>query len=101
MALNVLLVIVGTLTATVLFATLHALLFLRATGGGADATATIRWMVDDIRGDLVNALGDRGVISAGDTFLADFVVVNGQVGLWIFAFGAQYKLVNEAKEELL
>lgn len=58
-------------------------------------------MVNDVRGDLVDAFVNGGVVPAGDALLTDLVVADGQVRLWVVAFGAQDELVDEAVEELL
>lgn len=45
-------------------------------------------MVDDVRGDLVDALVNGCVVPAGDALLTDLVVADGQVRLWVVALGA-------------
>ncbi len=96
--------------AAVLLLALGALLLLRAAAaavGGARrrraqrVASALGRMVDDVRGNLVEALVDGGVVAAGDALLADLVVGDGQIGLGVVALVAQDKLVDEAVQEFL
>ena len=98
--------------AAVLLLALGALLLLRAAAaaaavGGARrrraqrVASALGRMVDDVRGNLVEALVDGGVVAAGDALLADLVVGDGQIGLGVVALVAQHKLVDEAVQEFL
>ncbi len=96
--------------AAVLLLALGALLPLRAAAaavGGARrrraqrVASALGRMVDDVRGNLVEALVDGGVVAAGDALLADLVVGDGQIGLGVVALVAQHKLVDEAVQEFL
>ena len=98
--------------AAVLLLALGALLLLRAAAaaaavGGARrrraqrVASALGRMVDDVRGNLVEALVDGGVVTAGDALLADLVVGDGQIGLGVVALVAQHKLVDEAVQEFL
>ena len=98
--------------AAVLLLALGALLLLRAAAaaaavGGARrrraqrVASALGRMVDDVRGNLVEALVDGGVVAAGDALLADLVVGDGQIGLGVVALVAQHKLVDAAVQEFL